>query len=189
LSKRGWILLGSAIPVLGLFALLVWASIKSGGNPGGFGVNSKFGEVRIQQRPASEFSLELLDGRTLALTDLSGKVVMLDFWASWCPPCRQEASGLAALYREYAGQPVEFIGIDIWDRTEDSLEHLERYGVTYPNGVDKQGVITIDYGVRGIPEKFFINRDGVLVKKFVGPMPGDTLRAVLDELLVSGASR
>jgi cytochrome c biogenesis protein CcmG/thiol:disulfide interchange protein DsbE len=189
LSKRGWILLGTAVPVLVLLALLVWASVKSGGNPGGFGVNTKFGEVRIQQRPASDFSLELLDGRTIKLSELRGKVVMLDFWASWCPPCRQEAPDLAAVYREYAGQPVEFIGIDIWDRPEDAVEHVKRYGVPYPNGVDRKGAITIDYGVRGIPEKFFVDRDGVLVKKFVGPMPRDTLKAILDDLLAPVVSR
>lgn len=175
--------------MLVLFALLGWASIRSGSTSGGFGINSKFGEVRIQQRPASDFSLELLDGQSLTLSELRGKVLMLDFWASWCPPCRQEAPDLVEVYREYAGQPVEFIGIDIWDRTEDALEHVKRYGVTYPNGVDQRGVITIDYGVRGIPEKFFIGRDGVLVKKFVGPMPRDTLKAILDDLLAAGETR
>ena len=189
MSKRGWILLGSAVPVVVFFALLGWASVRSGGNPGGFGVNKRFGEVRIKPHPAGQFSLTLLDGRSLSLSDQRGKVVVLDFWASWCPPCREEATDLAEVYRQYAEQPVEFIGVDIWDRTEDAMEFTRRYGVTYPNGVDQRGAIAIDYGVRGIPEKLFIGQDGVVVKKFVGPMPKDTLKATLDGLLASGASR
>ena len=188
LSKRNWILLGSAIPLLGLFALLGWASAQSGGNPGGFGVNSEFGQVKVSSAQAAEFSLELLDGGSLALSDLRGKVVMLDFWSSWCLPCRQEAPVLAEVYREYKGQPVEFVGVDIWDQPSDALEHIRRYGVPYPNGIDANGVIAIDYGVTGLPEKFFIGRDGVLLKKFVGPMRAGDLRTILDELLAPDRS-
>ena len=188
MSKRSWILLGSALPVLGLLALLSWASVQSGGNPGGFGVNSEFGQVQVSPDTAAEFSLELLDGTSLTLSDLRGNVVMLDFWSSWCPPCRQEAPILAEVYREYSGQPVEFIGVDIWDQESDALEYIDRYEVPYPNGIDANGTIIIDYGVTGIPEKFFIGRDGVVAKKFVGPMKADRLRAALDELLASNSS-
>ena len=183
MSKRGWILLGSSIPVLGLIALLAWALVESGGSPGGLGVNNAFGEIRVEQEAAHEFSLELLGGPTVTLTSLRGNVVLLDFWASWCPPCRQEAPILAQVYREYQDRGVEFIGVDIWDRREDAEAYVERYGVTYPNGIDARGTIAIDYGVRGIPEKFLIDGGGGLVKKFVGPMSASSLRAALDELL------
>ena len=136
MSKRGWILVGSAVPVLAFFALLGWASVRSGGNPGGLGVNSDLGEVSVTEKPASQFSLELLDGRTLALSDYLGKVVMVDFWASWCRPCRQEAPVLAKVYREYAGLPVEFIGIDIWDGLDAARDYVSWYELPYPNGVD-----------------------------------------------------
>jgi cytochrome c biogenesis protein CcmG/thiol:disulfide interchange protein DsbE len=185
-SKRGWILLGSAIPVLGLFALLGWAVTRAGSNPSGLIVNSNLGELRVSPAPARPFSLELLDGRTLTLAGLHGKVVMVDFWASWCPPCRQEAPALAEVYRDYAGLGVEFVGVDIWDRPQDAQKFVVRYGVPYPNGIDGRGAIAIDYGVRGIPEKFFIGRDGTLLKKFVGPMDAATLRRVLDGLLTPG---
>ncbi len=108
---------------------------------------------------------------------------MVDFWASWCTPCRQEAPVLSQVYLEYAGQPVEFIGVNIWDRNQDALNFLEAFETTYPNGVDEAGKIAIDYGVRGIPEKFFIDQEGVVRQKFVGPMQAGDLRAAIDGLL------
>ena len=183
MSKRSWIILGSGIPLLALFALLGWASAKSGGQPGSLGVNTEFGQVAVDAKPAPEFSLELLRGGTVELAALRGKVVMVDFWSSWCPPCRQEAPVLAQVYREYGGRPVEFIGVDIWDRPEDALAYIQQYGIPYPNGVDTDGAILIDYGVTGIPEKIFIDRDGFIARKFVGPMNAVDLRAALDELL------
>lgn len=183
MGKREWLLLGSALPALALIALLAWASAKFGGNPGGLGINRTFGEVSIANEPARDFSLDLIDGGTLTLSDQRGKVVMLNFWASWCPPCRTEAPVLERIYQEYAGQPVEFIGVDIWDRREDALEFIKEYGVTYPNGIDEKGSILIDYGVTGIPETLFIGCDGILAKKLVGPIEAAKLQTTLDHLV------
>jgi cytochrome c biogenesis protein CcmG, thiol:disulfide interchange protein DsbE len=170
---------------MALLSLLGWAVVRSGGNPGSLGVNSVFGRVDVPAEPASDFTLELLDGGTLNLSDLRGKVVLVDFWASWCPPCRQEAQTLAQVYQEYADQPVEFVGVDIWDRREDALAYINEYNVPYPNGIDERGTNLIDYGVTGIPEKFIIDQNGVLRQKLVGPTSADTLRETLDELLAS----
>ena len=198
MSKRGWILLATAAPVLALIALLAWASVKSGGTPGGLGVNNEFGQVSINKEAAREFSLELFsetnnEGSTLRptlnLSELRGKLVVLDFWASWCSPCRQEALDLAQVYREFQGAPVEFVGVDIWDGRRDALDHIARYNVPYPNGFDREGVIAIDYGVRGIPEKIFIDRNGEVIKKFVGPITADMLRETLNQLLASGSGQ
>jgi cytochrome c biogenesis protein CcmG/thiol:disulfide interchange protein DsbE len=188
MSKRGWIFLLSAIPLIGFLALLGWASLRSDGNPGGLGVNNDFGQVDISSQPAAEFTLTLStgtlnSGTELSLSDLRGKVVLVDFWASWCTPCRQEAAGLSRVYLEYAGKPVEFVGVNIWDRDQDALDFLEAFQISYPNGVDEAGRIAIDYGVRGIPEKFFIDQKGVVRQKFVGPMQAEALREAIDGLL------
>jgi len=183
LSRRGWILLASGLPVLALFALLAWASMKSGGSPGGFGVNAEFGQVEVSADQADDFSLKLMAGGTLTLSELRGKAVMVDFWSSWCPPCRQEAPVLAEVYLEYEGLPVEFVGVDIWDVPSAAQEHIDRYNVPYPNGIDADGIIVINYGVTGLPEKFFISPEGTIVKKFVGPMSPSKLRGILNDML------
>lgn len=183
MSRRGWILLASGLPLLALFAVLAWASVRSGGNPGGFGVNAEFGQVEVSEDQADDFSLELMSGETLTLADLRGKAVMVDFWSSWCPPCRQEAPVLVEVYLEYENLPVEFVGVDIWDVPAAAQEHIDRYNVPYPNGIDADGIIAINYGVTGLPEKFFISPEGMVVKKFVGPMSPSKLRGILNEML------
>ena len=172
-----------SIPVAALIALLVWAVVQSGGNPGGIGINDEFGEVAISTGPAPPLSLPLVDGGTINLAELKGRVVMVDFWSSWCPPCIEEAPVLAAIYPQYADKGVEFLGVAIWDDEGEVNRYIQRFGVTYPNGIDARGKVAINYGVRGIPEKYFIDPNGQLVRKFVGPVTADKLRAILDELL------
>ena len=148
------------------------------------GINTKLGEVPIIEQLAPGFTLELFDGRMLALSELRGEMVMVHFWASWCPPCRQEAPVLAAVYEEYQSKGVVFIGINIWDSRGEALKYVDLYGITYPNGLDEKGATAIEYGVMGIPEKYFIDWEGTVMKKFVGPMDEERLREVLDGLLV-----
>ena len=110
---------------------------------------------------------------------------MLDFWSSWCPPCRSEARILSHVYQEYSDKPVEFVGIAIWDNNRDIFKFLQDYNIMYPNAVDPQGRIALEYGVAGIPEKFFIDGSGILRKGFVGPMSPTALRSILNEMLAN----
>lgn len=183
MSRRNWIILGTAAALIPLLALLAWAASQQRGQPPGTGINQQFGEIQIESSPAADFTLSLLNGDAVRLSDLRGQVVMVDFWASWCAPCRQESSALNRAYAAYADRPVEFVGVNIWD-TENSAElFLVEFGVEYPAGVDADGAIALNYGVRGIPEKFFVDANGVIRHKYVGPMPEDVLRATLDSLL------
>ena len=186
--QKGWprrasLLLLTLVPLAALVAIFSWALARSGGNPGGLGVNNKLGDVRVRQEEASDFTLVLFSGEQLPLADLRGQAVMVDFWASWCPPCRKEAPVLAQVHLEYRDRGVEFLGVAIWDSEEAARSHIQRYGVAYPNGLDVKGRVAIDYGVAGIPEKFFIDSSGRVVKRFVGPMTPQRLRSVLDSLL------
>jgi cytochrome c biogenesis protein CcmG/thiol:disulfide interchange protein DsbE len=188
LSRRSVTLGLSLLILTAFFSLLGWALAHSGGIPGGVGVYKDFGEVSIQERPAPDFTLELLAPDilyedTITLSDLKGKLVLVDFWASWCPPCREEAPSLAEVYKEYKDRGVEFIGISIWDRVNDAEHYVQRFGITYHSGLDTRGTILVDYGVRGIPEKFFINPQGQLIAKFIGPSDADGLRETLNQML------
>ena len=183
LTKRKAIFIGAGLPLVALLAILTWASAQTGGQAVSMGVNNEFGEVLVSRDRAPDFELDLLNGGRLSLADWDGKIVLVDFWASWCQPCRQEAPDLAQVYSEYLEKPVEFIGVDIWDDPVSAQQYLEQFQVPYPNGIDSAGNIAIAYGVRGIPEKFFIAPDGTIAKKFVGPIKSADLRKVLDDLL------
>ena len=175
---------GVAITVSAFLAILVWASVTSGPARGGLAVNDRIVELNVGGEAAPEFNLPLIGGGNLDTSDLRGQVVMLDFWASWCPPCRDEAPVLAQVYGEYRDRGVEFVGLDLWDNAGDAELFLQQQGHEYPNGIDHDGRIAISYGVRGIPEKFFLDREGRIARKFSGPMTADLLRQILDTLLL-----
>ncbi len=171
-------------PFLALLALLFWSQIGSGNAPGGLLEHNEPGDVAVAMRPAPAISGDAeLTGEAVDLGALRGSVVVVDFWSSWCAACRAEAADLAAVYAEYSGKPVEFVGIAIWDTPGDVARHIERFGVAYPNLIDEVGSTAVAYGVRGVPEKFFLDADGRIARKIIGPMTAERLRAVLDALL------
>jgi cytochrome c biogenesis protein CcmG/thiol:disulfide interchange protein DsbE len=173
-------------PFVLLIMLLAWGQLKSDGNPGGLLVHSESGDVDVAVHMAPEFAdVDLVSGLQMNNEVVAGKIVMVDFWSSWCVACMAEAANLAEVYREYDGQQVEFVGIAIWDETGDSLRYLNRYGIDYPNIIDARGSTAVTYGVRGVPEKFFIDAEGRIVKKINGPVSKERLREVIDGLLDS----
>ena len=184
-GRRTLILVAVAVPVLAFLAILAWASATSGPARGGLAVNDDITEINVDSQSAPGFTLPVIGGGEVDTAALRGKVVMVDFWASWCPPCREEAPVLAQVYREYRDRGVEFVGINLWDNAGDAEVFLIQEGHEYPNGVDEGGKIAISYGVRGIPEKFFIDADGNIVRKFSGPMDADRLRLILEAMLDS----
>lgn len=141
----------------------------------------------VQKQPglklAPTFSLKLLDGKTVRLQDLRGKVVVLNFWASWCPSCRQEAPALENTYRAYKDKGVIFLGIGINDTEENLKAFVEEFKKTYPNGLDATRRIADAYGVTGVPETFIITKDGQIARKFIGPITESQLSALIEEAL------
>jgi cytochrome c biogenesis protein CcmG/thiol:disulfide interchange protein DsbE len=190
-GRKKWIILIGAFGPLALIAaLLIWGTVQGGGRPGGIFVNISGGEVSIDRAPAPDFTLTTFDGSSVTLSEHLGKVVFIDFWSSWCPPCRQEAPALKAVSDAMAGEDVAFIGIDVWEnRPGEGRTFARRSGWDYPSGIDQDGAITIDYGVKGLPEKFFVDQDGNLVRKFIGPITADELTFIINDMLANPPSQ
>ncbi len=121
-------------------------------------------------REASNFTLELFSGDKLKRSDLRGKAVVLNFWASWCIPCRDEAPILESSWKRYKDKPVVFVGIDVWDDKDSALSYIKQFGGGYVNGIDPKGEIAVDYGVGGVPETYFIDASGKIMDKYTGPL-------------------
>ncbi len=145
-------------------------------------VTGRSGFTRIG-KPAPEFKLSLFEGGMVDLADYRGKPIVINFWASWCGPCRIEAPILEGLWQAYRDQDVQFIGVDIQDAEADSLKYLREFGITYPNGLDADGRITVDYGVIGIPVTFFINRKGIVERRWVGAVSETRMTQWVQELV------
>jgi cytochrome c biogenesis protein CcmG/thiol:disulfide interchange protein DsbE len=126
-----------------------------------------------QQRangPAPAFSFTTFDGQAISLADLEGKGVVLNFWASWCDPCRAEAALLESAWRREQNNGIVFIGLDYLDQEHSALAYLEEFGISYPNGVDLQSEAARRYGIQGVPETFFIGPDGEIKSLVIGPV-------------------
>ncbi len=135
-------------------------------------------------REAPDFTIDLFDAGRLSLSDTRGKVVVVNFWASWCIPCREESHILEGAWQSYKDKGVAFIGVNIQDRERDARAFLKRFRKSYPNGPDPDGKISIDYGIYGVPETFFIDRQGRVAYKHVGGVTARLLRDKIEELLM-----
>ena len=140
-------------------------------------------DTPIVGRPAPSFDLETLDGGRLSLAQLRGSPVVLNFWASWCIPCREEAPLLTAAAKDYQAQGLRVVGVVYQDSAESARDFMDRYGQTYPGLLDLDGRTAIDFGVFGIPETFFIDRAGVVRSRQVGPVTEDGLRDQIEGIL------
>ena len=147
----------------------------------GFTRDARYITSPLIAKPAAPFTIALFDGGKVTLEDLRGKAVFLNFWASWCPPCRAEARDLEAAWQKVKEENMVFIGVALQDTDRNSLEFLKEFEVTYPNGKDESGKIAVDYGTWGIPESFFIDPQGRITYKHVGGIRAPLVLAKLEE--------
>jgi len=166
-SKRGVAIFGKSFSIgalaawIAIFALLALLA---------------FGLLRNQEGPvtigetAPNFTLTTFNGEQISLEDLKGKVVVLNFWASWCKPCEEEAAELETAWRIYQpGGEVVFLGVDYVDTETEAMAYLEKFDVTYPNGPDLRTQISQAFRIRGVPETYILDKDGKLAAFKISP--------------------
>jgi cytochrome c biogenesis protein CcmG/thiol:disulfide interchange protein DsbE len=178
----------AAVGAVALFlALLVYGLVSK---PADKTIDSSLAEAKAP--PAPGFTLEVLqngspgprlerriqaaaaDGQ-LALDELRGAPVVLNFWASWCPPCRTEAPRLERSWRASRGRGVVFLGLDMQDLTGDAREFIREFRISYPNVRDPGDEVARDWGVTGLPETFFVSPRGRVVAHVIGAISGRQL--------------
>lgn len=144
------------------------------------------GEVKLKPYAAPNFALTQFDGAPFSLAGQRGTIVLVNFWASWCIPCKEEAPILESAWQRYQSQGVVFVGVDIKDTPDDARAFLQRYAITYPNGFDEKKQIYIDYGVYGLPETFVVDRQGFVIHHVIGETTTAQLEGWLDGLVATG---
>lgn len=167
--------------VLALLGLLVWKVAFGGGSEVGAAI------ARGGRPVAPEFTLARLDrSGTLSLSSLRGKAVVLNFWASWCIPCREETPLLEAGWRRWRNRGVVFVGLNTKDFRADARAFMRRYDVSYPVVYDGKGSMVGRYGVTGFPETYFLDARGRVVYRIVGAVrQADELDAAIERALAS----
>jgi cytochrome c biogenesis protein CcmG/thiol:disulfide interchange protein DsbE len=179
------------IALLALLAnqLLTPAQSQNQGQPGALASNAdSLGDVSspLLGKMAPDFTLSTLKDKTVnvRLTDFKGKPVILNFWASWCDPCKEETPFLQKSWAGLKAQGVVLIGIDGQDNAENAQQFLQQYGVSYPSVQDTiNGSTAINYGVLKFPETLFIDRNGVVVGKWSGELNDVGLKFEMKKLL------
>lgn len=164
---RRWLALTLIVSLLGLVGWKLW--------------QTNLGPVASGAAP--DFALTTFDGETLRLSDLRGQVVVINIWASWCIPCRDEAPVLERLWREYRDRGVVFLGVAYADTDTEARAFIAEFGLTYPNGPDVGTRIYAQYRARGVPETYFVDAAGQLRSVYLGPIPEAELRRRIEAIL------
>ena len=165
--------------VVALFGLLVWKVVQEDKT----NVARDF-EKGKKTKPV-DFHLERLNGDgSLRLSSLRGKVIVVNFWAAWCVPCKREAPLFQKTFEDYGGK-VAFVGVDTADFTGEARQFLERYGVRYPNVRDPDTSVLDDYGGLPIPRTYVIDRDWIVSGYIFGETREETLRSAIEEALAT----
>ena len=148
----------------------------------GFGNDPRVSSNALEGKLATQIELTDLDGNEFSLTAMAGKPVLVNFWATWCGPCAQEHAHLLQAHKLY-GDRVQFVAVLYGDEPTAARDFLSKRGSAYPTLIDENQRVAIDYGVAGVPETFFIDKNGQIAKKVSGPISVDLVAVTLEGLL------
>ena len=146
----------------------------------GMGKSAAEGPAR---QPAADFQLTDLNGKPLSLSALKGKVVLLDFWATWCPPCRMELPHFQELYAAYQGKGLEMVGLSVSEKADTVKAFVQQNNLTYPIAIDTPQIEQSYGGIRGIPTTFLIDKQGQIAKKYIGYQDKSVFEQEIQRLL------
>jgi thiol-disulfide isomerase/thioredoxin len=131
-----------------------------------------------QKVPIEDFSLPLVSGKTQSLAALAGKVVFLNFWATWCPPCREEMPSMEKLYQRFKSEGLEFFAVDIQEGKKEVEAFIKERGFTFPVALDAEGSAAATYGIRSIPTTFIIDKSGNIIAAAIGGRKWDSAEMI-----------
>jgi cytochrome c biogenesis protein CcmG, thiol:disulfide interchange protein DsbE len=184
--RHGWLLILAGVIVVGLVAGLLLAVLGRDSKSDGSkrrGAVTAAGVAEVGS-PAPDFVLPALDGSSdLRLADFRGRPVIVNFWASWCNPCRDEFPLLKKALREHEADRLAMIGVTYQDIPDDSRAFVKRMTASWPQGTDESGSVAKAYGVRGIPQTFFVRSDGTIAARVFGITTQEKLDEPLGRLL------
>lgn len=142
---------------------------------------ARAGPAPSGQEAAPAFTLRQFNGQALSLEGLRGRTVMLNFWASWCVPCREEMPMFEEVWRAERERGLTFVGVAIQDDEPLLIEFIQHFGVTYPTGLDSDNRIALAYNVLGLPTTVFISPSGSITRRWQGPIDRERLLAFIAE--------
>jgi cytochrome c biogenesis protein CcmG/thiol:disulfide interchange protein DsbE len=178
------------VAVVMLVGTFVWLQLQQSEGRRGSDVSTANYEAQAIRgdHPAPDFEMPALSGGgSISLDDFRGTVVVLNFWASWCGPCRLEAPALQATWEAYRDRGVRFLGVDYRDDRAAARAFIDEFGITYPSVFDPAGKLAFDYGLLGVPTTFIIDGQGQIRFRFTGYLNGQVLRRALDDVLEEGS--
>ena len=175
-GKRG------LFPFICLVLLLIFGSIQLRAHEDPW---KGLGVIRSSGLSPPDFTLSTLDGDAITLSDLKGRVVLINFWTTWCTPCREEMPSLERLYRHFKYKKFTLLAVDIMEHPETVKTFTKKYDLTFPILLDKTGDVAQKYGANAIPTTYIIDKKGKAVGKAIGPRKwnGDHAKAIIEELL------